>query len=51
MYAVIALQGHQYLVKKGDTISVDQIDADLGSKLSCSDVLLTFKEDGSAVKV
>ena len=51
MYAVVAIQGHQYLVKAWDSIAVDRINADQGSKHTFSDVLLTFNEDWSTVSV
>lgn len=40
MYAVIATGGKQYRVSEGDTITVDRLQADVGSTLEISDVLL-----------
>lgn len=50
MYAVIALQWHQYIVSKGSTIIVDQLPGDLHSTIT-SDVLAFFNEDGSDVQI
>lgn len=51
MYAVIAIKGHQYIVKKGDEIVVDRIDEKKGKKVTFEDVLLTFNDDGSTVAI
>lgn len=48
MYAVIALQWHQYIVSKGAQIIVDQLDLEEGSTLT-PDVLAIFSEDGSTI--
>jgi ribosomal protein L21 len=46
MYAVIDLQGHQYIVKKGDEIVVDKIEPTSGKKKVVADkVLLAFDEE------
>ena len=51
MYAVVKIKWHQYLVKKGDQITVDLVDADEGKKVTFEDVLLWFKEDGTDVVI
>ncbi|MBP7841635.1 50S ribosomal protein L21 [Patescibacteria group bacterium] len=50
MYAVVALQGHQYIVQEGDTIVVDHIDSD-EKKMSVDTVLAVFTADGATVQV
>lgn len=50
MYAVVALQGHQYIVQEGDTIVVDHIDSD-EKKMSVETVLAVFTADGATVHV
>ncbi len=49
MYAVIKTGGKQYRVKQGDTIKVEKIEADQGSSVNISDVLLIA--NGDAIKV
>lgn len=44
MYAVIALQGHQYLVKQGDTLVVDLMPQEEGSAINVDTVLLGFDD-------
>ncbi len=51
MYAVIAFQWHQYIVKQGDELLVDQLDAKAGDALTIDTVLLTFDEAGKKVAV
>jgi len=51
MYAVIELKGHQYIVQEGDTITVDNVDLDEGSKMTIDTVLLTFDDKGDKVVV
>lgn len=52
MYAVVAIQWHQYLVKKWDELIVDQmIDEKEGAKVTFDNVLLTFDKDGWDVKI
>ncbi len=41
MYAVIQAQGRQYKVSEGDTITVDRIEAPVGSKITFEEVLMT----------
>jgi large subunit ribosomal protein L21 len=40
MYAVIKSGGKQYKVAEGDTIQVERLDAEEGSKIDISDVLM-----------
>jgi len=42
MYAVIQLKWHQYIVKQGDQITIDQVKKD--EKLTIENVLLCFDE-------
>jgi large subunit ribosomal protein L21 len=48
MYIVIQLQGHQYIIKQGDTITVDKIDWDVSKEAM---VVMAFQEDGKTVYV
>jgi len=47
MYAVIASGGKQYRVAKDDTIKVETIDAEEGSKVTFDKVLLCTDADGN----
>ena len=49
MYAVIKTGGKQYKVSVGDKLKVEQIPADIDSKIELSEVLMIA--DGDAVKV
>lgn len=49
MYAVIDLQGHQYIVQKWDEIVVDKMD--ITKELELDKVLLTFDAEGKNVKI
>lgn len=51
MYAVIDLQGHQYIVQEGDEIVVDKVEVDPGKKFDCEQVLLMFTKDEKTVQV
>lgn len=48
-YAVIQLQGKQYQVSVGETLTVDRLDAEVGQTLDIKDVLLMV--DGENVTV
>lgn len=48
MYAVIALQWHQYIVSQWFTFAVDQLNLDVGSTFE-PEVLAVFNEDWSQV--
>jgi len=48
-YAVIQLQGKQYRVSEGDVLTIDQLDAEAGSELTISDVLLVAADDQTQV--
>jgi large subunit ribosomal protein L21 len=51
MYAVIELQGHQWIVKKGDKIDVDNVNLPEGETLETDKILLAFDENQENVKV
>lgn len=51
MYAVIATGGKQYLVKNGDMLKVEKLEAEEGSTVVFDKVLLTADEDGKNVKI
>jgi large subunit ribosomal protein L21 len=51
MYAVIKLQGHQYIVSEGVEIVVDNLSQKEWEKLSIDEVLAVFDEAGTTVKV
>ena len=44
MYAVIQTGGKQYRVEQGDTIRVEKLDGDVGSKVEFTDVLMVGGE-------
>ncbi|MEZ4455490.1 MAG: 50S ribosomal protein L21 [Gemmatimonadales bacterium] len=48
MYAIFRAQGHQFKAQKGDTVRLPLMEAEPGSKLTFSEVLLT--SDGSTIK-
>lgn len=50
MFAIVAIDGKQHLVKVGDQIEVDHRDAEAGATISV-DPLLVATEDGSSVEV
>jgi large subunit ribosomal protein L21 len=45
MYAIIRTGGRQYRVAAGDTIEVERLDAEAGSSIELSDVLLVGGDD------
>ncbi len=49
MYAIIELQGHQYIVQKGDTITVDRVQEEKEVKIDT--VLAVFDDKGTDVKL
>jgi large subunit ribosomal protein L21 len=51
MYAVIAIQGHQYIVQEGDQLVVDQLAWKKWDKVSFDTVVLAFEKDGKTTKV
>lgn len=51
MYAVIEAGGHQYRVKKGDTLNVEKLAGDVGDTVVFDRVLLLASEDGQDVRV
>ncbi len=48
-YAVIEIQGHQYMVSPQDTIVVDSIDSPKDSKLETDKILLYVEDDKVSV--
>ena len=51
MYAVIELKGHQWIVKPGDIIEVDNVNLEEGEAFSTDKILLAFDENGENTKV
>jgi len=51
MYAVIQLQGHQYIVQEGDQIVVDTMDLEDGTKVDVDQVLAVFDDKAEKVFV
>lgn len=51
MYAVVDLQGHQYIVSEGAELIVDNVDKAQGEKLVSDKVLAVFDEKGTEVKI
>lgn len=50
MIAVIATGGKQYLVKEGDTLKIEKLEAEKGATVTLP-VLLVAEADGSTVKI
>ncbi len=40
-YAIVSLKGHQYLVREGDELVVDRMEAKEGSTIDLDEILLT----------
>ncbi len=51
MYAVVDLQGHQYIVSEGAEIVVDNLGVAQSEKFVADKVLVVFSQDGKDVKV
>ena len=51
MYAVIKLQGHQYIVSEWTELTVDNLSQKEWEKLIIDEVLAVFDEAGTTVKV
>ncbi|HLC69750.1 MAG TPA: 50S ribosomal protein L21 [Patescibacteria group bacterium] len=51
MLAVIATGGKQYLVKTGDSLKIEKLEAKEGEKISFDKILLTADDDGGNVKI
>ena len=51
MYAVVSLQGHQYIVNEGLKLTVDNLGLEEGETLTIDSVLALFDEKGETVKV
>ena len=50
MYAVVKTGGKQYMVKEGQTLNVEKLDAQPGANVDL-EVLLVSDEEGKALKV
>lgn len=46
MYAIVQTGGKQYKVKSGDTVRVERLDGDVGSKVTLAEVLAAGEGDG-----
>jgi len=44
MYAVIEYKGHQHIVKEGDILTVDLVDAKEGEKITLDHIVLAFDD-------
>ena len=51
MFAVIESGGKQYLIKTGDMLKVEKLEAEVGKDVVFDKVLMLAKEDGSDVKI
>lgn len=51
MFAVIATGGKQYLVKTGEILKVEKLEAEEGKKVVFDKVLLLAEDDGAVVKI
>lgn len=51
MFAVIETGGKQYLVKTGDSLKIEKLDAEVGNNVVFDKVLMLASEDGSDVKI
>lgn len=51
MYAVVEIQGHQYIIKSWDEILVDRVKASVDESVTFDGVLMTFAEDQSSVSL
>lgn len=51
MIAVIETGGKQYLIKEGDLLKVEKLDAETGKEITFDKVLLIANEDGSDLQI
>lgn len=51
MYAVIKIQGHQYIVSEGAELVVDKLSQNEWEKISIEEVLAVFDESWTTVKI
>jgi large subunit ribosomal protein L21 len=51
MFAVIETGGKQYLVKSGESLKVEKLNAEAGKSVTFDKILLLAENDGSVVKV
>ena len=49
MFAVVKTGGKQYIVSKGEVLKVEKLDAEVGSEIELTDVLMVT--DGDNVKI
>jgi large subunit ribosomal protein L21 len=49
MYAVIATGGKQYKVSEGDTVRVEKLSGEVGSKIEIEDVLMVGGDDSPKI--
>lgn len=47
MQSIIEVRGHQYLVRKGDVITTEIVDAEEGATIAADRVLATIAADGA----
>lgn len=51
MFAVIRTGGKQYIVKEGDTLTVEKLEGNENDSVTFEDVLLLFDEAGEQVQI
>ena len=51
MYAVVEYKGHQHIVKEGDALTVDLVDAAAGEKVTLEHIVLAFDDKAEKVHV
>lgn len=51
MFAVIRTGGKQYIVKEGDTLTVEKLEGNENDSITFEDVLLLFDEAGEQVQI
>ncbi len=51
MLAVVQLQGHQYIVREGEQIVVDNVNKNKWDKIEVDQVLLVFDEEGKNIEL
>ena len=51
MFAIIETGGKQYLVKSGQTVNIEKVEAEQGKEFIFDKVLMLAEDDGSNVKL
>ncbi len=51
MFAIIKTGGKEYIVKEGDALRVEKLDAETGKTVKFDQVLLVSTEDGSGLQL